>query len=650
MLIPIGHERTTVRRLPWVTFTVMILCLVIFLVTLPGESKHQRVAIGYLEEAVEYLVEHPYLELQPRFRELLVMQVGEELLTSELEFMRQTGPQPPAAELARQEEQDHLDNLAFGFFEALDNSPARLLGLVPARLHPHALVTYQFLHAGWMHLIFNMIFLFVIGPFIEDVWGRPLYAGFYLAAGIVSAMMFAVRYPELEAPLIGASGAVAGVMGAFLVRFVKAKMRFILWVGAPLGPFQAPAWVIFPFWFLIQLFSAQIMDTALPESGGGGVAFWAHVWGFGFGAVVAAAMGHFHIEERFIHRSIESKITLVENTAVEEASQLAENGEDAAAIAALERELAARPDNIDAAMSLWNLCFERGQVDTAMPHMVRALGRAVRTGDRSFVIANWEEVLYSGSKLAVDLALGVRITDILVDDARHDAARNTLELIYRSVDESTPAAILLRLARLGISLDAPGSGRIAAAALAHPELPPDAREEFEPAATGTEETSADRPPGNGQESAEGEPEVGGETTERTVEVMSAIPRRFTGDSLELEVGGKPRSLALSAIQALGVCGISRAGQKPVVLVDLLLDSPWGDRPTLRVVRMTSDTFDPRRLIGGEEALEAFQNLLKRLLDISEAVPLPDPDAAVGKPFRSFPSIDAYQREVLGVTS
>jgi membrane associated rhomboid family serine protease len=648
MLIPIGHERTTVRRLPWVTFTVMILCLVIFLVTLPGESKHQRVAIGYLEEAVEYLVEHPYLELQPRFRDLLALQVGEELLTSELELMRQTGPRPPADELARQEEQDHLDSLGFGFFEALDSSPARLLGLVPARLHPHALVTYQFLHAGWMHLIFNIIFLFVVGPFIEDVWGRPLYAGFYLAAGIVSAMMFAVRYPELEAPLIGASGAVAGVMGAFLVRFVKAKMRFILWVGVPLGPFQAPAWVIFPFWFLIQLFSAQIMDTALPESGGGGVAFWAHVWGFGFGAVVAAAMGHFHIEERFIHRSIESKITLIENTAVEEASQLAENGEDAAAIAALERELAARPDNIDAAMSMWNLCFERGQVDTAIPHMVRALGRAVRTGDRSFVIANWEEVLYSGSKLAVDLALGVRIADILVDDARHDAARDTLELLYRSVDQSTPAAILLRLARLGISLDAPGSGRIAAAALAHPELPPDAREELESAATGTEETSANRPPGNGQESAEGEPEVGGETTEHTVEVMSAVPRQFAGDSLELEVRGEPRSLALSAIQALGVCGISRSGQRPVVLVDLLLDSPWGDRPTLRVVRMTSDTFDPRRLIGGEEPLEAFQNLLKRLLDISGAVPLPDPDAAVGKPFRSFPSIDAYQREVLGV--
>ena len=646
MLIPIGHERTTVRRLPWVTFTVMILCLVVFLVTLPGESNHQRVGIENLEAAVEYFVEHPYLVLQPRFRELLALQVGEDLLTSELKLMRRTGPQPPADDLARQEEQGHLDSLIGGFFEALDSSPSRLLGLVPARLHLYALVTYQFMHAGWLHLIFNMVFLFVVGPFIEDVWGRPLFAGFFLTAGIVSAMMFAVRYPELEAPLIGASGAVAGVMGAFLVRFVRAKMRFILWVGVPVGPFQAPAWVIFPFWFLIQLFSAQIMDLALPEAGGGGVAFWAHVWGFAFGAVVAAAMGQFHIEDRYLHRSIESKITLVENTAIEEAAQLAEKGEDAAAIAALERELAARPDNIDAAMSLWNVCFERGQVDTAMPHMARALGRAVRTNDHSFVIATWEEVLYSGSELAVDLALGVRIANILINDSRHDAARDTVELIFHSVDGSTPVAILVRLARLGAALDAPGTAKIAAAALAHPELPPDAREELQ-AAAAAESTVGTLAQGD-PESRVSEPDGGDGPTEHTVQVMSAIPRRLVGDSLELEVKGKSRSLALSTIQALAVCGISRAGQKPVVLVDLLLDSPWENRPALRVVRMTSDTFDPCRLIGGEESLEAFQNLLERLLEISDAVPLPDPDSARGKPFQSFPSINAYQREVLGV--
>lgn len=88
----------------------------------------------------------------------------------------------------------------------------------------------------------------------------------------------------------------------------------------------------------------------------------------------------------------------------------------------------------------------------------------------------------------------------------------------------------------------------------------------------------------------------------------------------------------------------------MVLVDLMLDAPWGDRAALRVVRLTSDSFDPRRLVGGEDSLQAFRKLLARLLELSDAVPLPDPDSARGNPFRSFPSIDAYEREVLGVTT
>ncbi len=649
MLIPIGHERTTVRRLPWVTFVIMILCAVAFLATLPAELKHQRQGAERIEEAVDYFVEHPYLELLPRFRDFLATQVGKDLLDAEIDLMRQAGPQPPGDRL-RQEEQAHLDSLIGGFFESVDGTPSRILGLVPAGFHAYALVTYQFMHAGWLHLIFNLFFLFVVGPFIEDVWGRPLFAGFYLAAGVVSALMFAVRYPELEVPLIGASGAVAGVMGAFLVRFVKAKMRFILWIGAPIGPFQAPAWVIFPVWFLIQLFSAQLMDLALPDAGGGGVAFWAHVWGFAFGVVVAAAIAQFDVENRFIHRAIESKITLVDNTAVEDAALLAEKGENAAAIDALERELAARPDNVDAAISLWNLCFKGGTAARALPHMMRALERAVRTGDHGFVAANMEEVLYSGCEVVLEPNLGLRIGDILVKDGRHDAARDTVEVAVRSINDSTPAGLLLRLARLASELESAAAGAVAAAALARSDLPLEARDELEVLAA----RSAVKPDAATPADASAAPEdmSDGDDTPivHSVRAMAAKPRRLVGNVLELEVDEQARSLELGRIEAMAVCGISRTGQRPVVLVDLMLDAPWGDRAALRVVRLTSDSFDPRRLVGGEDSLQAFRKLLARLLELSDAVPLPDPDSARGNPFRSFPSIDAYEREVLGVTT
>jgi len=83
-------------------------------------------------------------------------------------------------------------------------------------------------------------------------------------------------------------------------------------------------------------------------------------------------------------------------------------------------------------------------------------------------------------------------------------------------------------------------------------------------------------------------------------------------------------------------------------VDLLLDSPWGDRAELRVIRMTSETFDPRQLVDGDDGMSAFQKFLDQLFNVSEAVPLPDPEAARGRPFKSFPTIDEYEREVLGI--
>ncbi len=109
-------------------------------------------------------------------------------------------------------------------------------GLVPADLKPLNFVTYQFFHVGWIHLIFNLLFLFLTGPFIEDVWGRRFFGSLLSSGGAFAGLMFAIRFPELQTPLVGASGAIAAVMGAFLVRFLKSKIRFILWIFVPAGP------------------------------------------------------------------------------------------------------------------------------------------------------------------------------------------------------------------------------------------------------------------------------------------------------------------------------------------------------------------------------------------------------------------------------
>jgi membrane associated rhomboid family serine protease len=168
---------------------------------------------------------------------------------------------------------------------------------------PERYLTHLFVHGDVFHLVFNMLFLYLSGPLIEDVWGRPFFAIFYLLAGLVPAWLFVLQYPHLAIPLIGASGAVAGVLGAMLVRHPQTRIR-ILWLwGFVARHFAMPAWVVLPAWVGGELAWAWIMDAVAPGTGGGGVAHWVHVYGFVFGVVVAGAVSVLGLERVFAPRA-----------------------------------------------------------------------------------------------------------------------------------------------------------------------------------------------------------------------------------------------------------------------------------------------------------------------------------------------------------
>ncbi len=649
MIIPIGHEHTTVRRLPWVTFVLMGLCLVIFLLTYSSDRRIQLEGYEGLDKAFDYFLEHPYLELPPRFEQMLILQFGEEETKTQINLIRDMGGEPPTSDRTLQAEQENLNELVDGAFGAMAESPIRKWGLVAADFHFPTVITYQFLHGGWMHLLGNLFLLFLAGPFIEDVWGRPLFASFYLAAGAFAGLMFMLRYPELDGPLIGASGSIAGVMGAFLIRYWNTKIKFFYWISLIFtGTFTAPAWLMLPLWFFKELAFASLADYVAPDSGGGNVAFWAHVWGFAFGVAVAYLIARMKVEEKYIHSNIESKITVIDNTAVESALALADRGDTAGAVSALGEELKAHPENVDAAIATWNLGVRTGTLAAAVPHMMRAIRNALRRGDEEFIMNHWEDLLHSREELDVGPVVGIRLAEILADRRQDESASDTLALARRSLDSSAPAALLLRIARLGVRLQVPDVDSMIDVAISHPETPPEARAELESARPDPEGTSA------ATEGDEGFPETGGNdevdaeinVVTHTIQTMFGIPRKLEGESIQLEVNGELRKLALNTIQAVTAVGIVRAGQKPVVLVDLLLDSPWDNRKNLRAVRLMSNSFDPRPLVGVEDPLPAFQKFLVHVLDVSEAVPLPDPDSARGQPFRSFPSIKAYEQDVL----
>jgi membrane associated rhomboid family serine protease len=163
---------------------------------------------------------------------------------------------------------------------------------------PLTLVTSQFLHGGFLHVAGNMLFLWIFGNNIEDRLGHIKYIIFYLACGILAALAQWFFSNQSGIPSLGASGAIAGVMGAYILRFPKAQIRTLL----VLGPFitfpEIPAVFFLGFWFFQQALYS-IASLGVPTSIGmesGGIAYWAHAGGFVFGAILGPLLGLFASE------------------------------------------------------------------------------------------------------------------------------------------------------------------------------------------------------------------------------------------------------------------------------------------------------------------------------------------------------------------
>ena len=167
--------------------------------------------------------------------------------------------------------------------------------LVPADIvaghHWITILTAMFMHGGWMHIIGNMVFLWAFGPEVEDAMGPLWYLGFYLLSGLVASLAQIALSPGSTVPNLGASGAIAGVMGAFIVTYPRDQIRTLLFFGWFVRVTFIPAVLLIGLWFLIQLFS-QVGAVADAQSGGG-VAYAAHVGGFIFGAVTARIFERF---------------------------------------------------------------------------------------------------------------------------------------------------------------------------------------------------------------------------------------------------------------------------------------------------------------------------------------------------------------------
>src|SRR5262245_28045979 len=379
LLLPIGLEDRALRRVPWVTLRLIFVNVAVLAVS-SAVSAARTGDVAVLDGLVDKsLAERPYLVAGERLSALLDAARRRELDEARALWQaRGSGPAP--AQVAR--EQKEFEALVQDYLAAIESLPGHRYGFVPAQ-PSWTVLTSMFMHAGWMHLLGNMLFLYVSGTYIEDVYGRPLFLLSYLLGGLAATAGHFLADPSSRIPLVGASGAIAAVMGMLLVRLFSSWIQF-LFLPIPFLPnirvrLKLPALVVLPLWLGEQLYFAQ-----RTRAEGGGVAWWAHVAGFVFGVVLAGAVRVFKIEDRSQGRSVAQDEA---ERDVLRAAEARDAGDLERADELLGRALQRSPESVPAWQEAFELALVRSDPDDLARAMTRLLELLQKRNDGASALA-----------------------------------------------------------------------------------------------------------------------------------------------------------------------------------------------------------------------------------------------------------------------
>jgi len=399
MLIPTGHENLEGRRWPWITIGIITLNFVIFGLTHgrmedeAGRIAQTKVRILLLEAA------HPYVEKSPE-----VVAMIDRFKASKpkiWERMQDSHRRPESEwdlemrEYEAWQANDAMARLTEQMRRNEQNSFLEKYAFFAQKRTPISYVSAAFLHVGWFHIIFNMWFLWLAGSVLEDSWGRIVYPVFYVACGAFAFHVQAISDPGSLAAGVGASGAVAGLMGAFLVRYFKTKIHFVMIYFLGFLPrfwrFRSPAYIMLPLWLASQFFSVSMVGEF-----GDGVAYWAHIGGFLLGTVAALGLKFSGIEKK-VDAAIEQKVGWSADPRIVEAGEILAR-DPARAIELLQPIVAEKPDVIEAWSLLERAYWQKQDFENYRTALATLAKLHIKQKDLDAALQNFDDFVNSGSE------------------------------------------------------------------------------------------------------------------------------------------------------------------------------------------------------------------------------------------------------------
>jgi membrane associated rhomboid family serine protease len=481
LLIPISHDDLRSRRWPWVTIAIILLNVLVFAFTLRAEAQQKGTLEAVAVEALTYYVDHPYLEMPPPLDAAVPRLMADKGYGPKIREGRAL--RVPA--FVRAEEQQELDRLCAVVTEARTPAYLRLFAYVPSRNNWVGLVTSQFLHGGFLHVFFNMWFLWLVGVNMEDRWGRLIFPVFYVSAGIVACLAHKLYAPASTVPMIGASGAVAGAMGAFLIGFGRTRIRFLwlLWIRPFL--FHARAYLMLPLWAAMQVLNAV---QGHGRGDGAGVAYAAHVGGFLFGVVFAVGMRVTGAEKR-VDEAIENDGAVLQDPRILRAAALTDAGDPRGAIRLLDEAAGALPSSIDVQLELLRAARAAGDEARERASYGRLIGLYLREGMGSTAIELHAEMEASGRGGGLAPGLRLRVAQELERAGHTEGAAAAFAKIHAAgVQDQIALTAVLGHARVLVRLHRREEAqRLYAEARRYPDPPPALAAELERGARAAEE-------------------------------------------------------------------------------------------------------------------------------------------------------------------
>jgi membrane associated rhomboid family serine protease len=612
----LGLDEARVSRVPLISVALLVVNVLVYLGT--SFAGGDDVVEERFRAVLEYWVERPWLELPEEMDDRFGVTRESLGLMAERELPEVGGTD---------EERSHLASLCQELIAASDAQPQRRFALVPRRgLAQPGWLTYQFLHGGFFHLLGNMlVFLLVVGPFLEDVWGRPFFLAFYLAGGVVAGVAQVLPEPGSPIGIVGASGAISACIGAFALRFAHRRVRMGYWFAIFLrGTFFVPAWVYAFLGLAMDLYGLKLAGA------GGGVAYGAHVGGFFFGigtAIVVRASG---LERRI---APEGAARWGSSLAASRAEDAIAGGDLHRAREHLGQALRSQPGDLDAVLSLARLEADRLNREATTPLVERLLAARLTAGDTDGARALLRELVAAVDPAGLRPATAYRAAGIAEGFDPALAAR--LDDAAAAAGGGIGAKALLRLAERGRARDPARALDHLERALALEGVPHDVRARAEALARELRPAPAASPA----------------LASAPVRVVHCSLVGASAAGLHLETdAGRRALLAPGRVEALaaGLLArhVDRSGPRQnTVLLDLLLAPQPGEDSRI-VLRVPGHSMALAAIHPGVAPREAFGRLVDAMVEAG-ARAAPSREVAAGRPFGTFADADAFELAAWG---